>query len=114
TGLASAKAFKDEALLKNLRLSGAENLGQMRSALAAHELHRSERQSEIEESSQRYALINMFVSTIVPSFLVFAFIGTAILSQASFNLLPFSVSLLIFIPFSYAIGNSLLSRRMYA
>lgn len=114
TGLVSDKAFEGEALLKNLRLSGADNIGQIRSALEAHELHRNERQSMIEESSQRYALINMFISTIVPSFLVFAFIGTAILSQASFNLLPLSVSLLIVIPLSYAIGNSLLSRRMYA
>jgi hypothetical protein len=68
----------------------------------------------VEASAQRYALVNMFVSTIVPSFMVFAFIGTTILSQANFSMLPFSVSLVIFIPLSYAIGNSLLSRKMYA
>jgi hypothetical protein len=112
--ITSGEEFRDAALLKNLRLSGTDTLEQMRSALAARELHLSERQSAIEESSQRYALVNMFISTIVPSFLVFAFIGTAILSQASVNLLPFSVSLLIFIPLAYAVGNSLLSRRMYA
>ena len=86
----------------------------MRGALSAHELRLSEKRSVAEDSLQRYATISMFISTIVPSFLVFAFIGTAILSQASFNLLPFSVSMLILIPLAYAVGNSLLSRRLYA
>jgi hypothetical protein len=113
-GIASGEELKDAALLKNLRLSGTGAPEQMRVALASHELHLGEMQSAIEESSQRYALINMFISTILPSFLVFTFIGTAILSQASINLLPFSVSLLIFIPLAYAVGNSLLSRRLYA
>ncbi len=113
-GLASGEDLGEGALLDNLRLSGADTPAQVRDALAAHELHLGERQSEVEASAQRYALVNMFVSTIVPSFMVFAFIGTTILSQANFSMLPFSVSLVIFIPLSYAIGNSLLSRKMYA
>lgn len=113
SGIASGGEFRGEALLRNLRLSGTDDLGQVRCALAAHELRLGERQSAIEESSQRYAITNMFISTIVPSFLVFAFIGSAILSPAGFSMLLFSVSLLIFIPLSYAIGNSLLSRRLY-
>ena len=114
SGVDSRGELKDGALLKGLRPGGTDELSQMRSALAAHELHTSGSQSAVEESSQRYATINMFVSTVAPSFLVFAFIGTAILSQAGVSLLLFSVSLLIFIPLSYAIGNSFLSRRMYA
>jgi hypothetical protein len=114
SGLASGVEFESEAPLRNLRLSGTEGLNQVRAALAAHELHLSERQSMIEESSQRYAITNMFISTIVPSFLVFAFIGSAILSPTGPSMLLFSVSLLILIPISYAIGNSLLSRRLYS
>jgi hypothetical protein len=114
SGLAPREELGEGALLNNLRLSGADTLGQVRGALTAHELHMSERQSAMEESAQRYALVNMFISTIVPSFMVFAFIGTAILSQASVSLIPFSLSLVIFIPLSYAVGNSLLSRKMYA
>jgi hypothetical protein len=114
SGMAAEGESKEGALLKNLRLEGTDDLAQVRTALSAHELYLSGRQSELEESSQRYATINMFISTIAPSFLVFAFIGSAILSQAGFSMLLLSVSLLILIPLFYSIGNSFLSRRIYA
>src|SRR5271157_1292805 len=39
SGIASGEEFGDGALLKSLSLSGTDNLGQVRGALAAHELH---------------------------------------------------------------------------
>lgn len=112
--MVSGDDFREGELLEGLRFEGADGTSQMLSALAAHEAGIGGRRSALEESSQRYATINMFISTIAPSFLIFGFIGTAIMSPVGFSLLLFSVSLLIFIPLSYSIGNSFLSRRMYA
>lgn len=72
------------------------------------------KQAEVEESSQRYATFNMFISTILPSFLVFAFIGNTILSQSGFGILLFSCILLLLIPLLYSLGNALMWRRLFA
>jgi hypothetical protein len=72
------------------------------------------KQAEVEESSQRYATFSMFISTILPSFLVFAFIANTILSQGGFGILLFSCILLLFIPLLYSLGNALMWRRLFA
>ncbi len=80
-----------------------------RNARAAEEQH-----TDMEESAQRYATFNMFISTILPSFMVFAFIGSSILSRASFSLLVFSSLLVLVVPIFYSIGNLLMWRRFFA
>ncbi|MDE1855125.1 MAG: hypothetical protein KGH57_02275 [Candidatus Micrarchaeota archaeon] len=71
-------------------------------------------QAKIDESAQRYATLNMFVSTVLPSFMVFAFIGSSILSRGSFGLLLFSSILLFALPLSYSFGNLLMWRCLLA
>ncbi len=71
------------------------------------------RRARIEESVQRYATINMFLSTVVPSFIVFAFIGSALLSQREGSLLTLSIALLIALPVAYGVCNTMLSRRLF-
>ncbi|VVB77042.1 Uncharacterised protein [uncultured archaeon] len=85
----------------------------VRSVLCANELRDSENQSRLEESVQRYAVFNMFISTVAPSFLVFAFVGGSILSTAQFNLVFFSSVMLVAIPIIYSLGNSLMWRRFF-
>ncbi len=70
------------------------------------------RKSRIEETAQRYATFNMFASTILPSFMIFAFIGSYVLSQATGGLLFLSASLLALVPTLYSVGNTLMWRRL--
>jgi hypothetical protein len=72
------------------------------------------KRAEMEESAQRYATINMFISTILPSFLVFAFVGNAVLSGAGFSTFVFSITFLIMVPLAYAFGNAFMWRRLLA
>jgi hypothetical protein len=67
-----------------------------------------------EESAQRYATFNMFISTILPSFMVFAFIGSSVLSRGSLSLSAFAAALLLGIPALYSLGNVLMWRRLLA
>ncbi len=78
-----------------------------------HAFYLKRKRAEIEESAQRYATLNMFLSTILPSFLVFAFIGESILSQGGFGILLFSIVLLVLIPTAYAVGNVVMWRRLH-
>jgi len=80
----------------------------------SHSFYMKSKRVEIEEAAQRYATINMFLSTILPSFLVFAFVGDAILSRGGFDMLTFSVSLLLLLPLAYSVGNALMWRRFVA
>jgi hypothetical protein len=72
------------------------------------------KRAEMEESAQRYATINMFISTILPSFLVFAFVGNAVLSGTGFSTFLFSITFLIMVPLAYAFGNAFMWRRLLA
>ena len=96
-------------------LSGYAPLSDLRSdpedIVRSHGFYMESKRAEIEEAAQRYATINMFLSTILPSFLVFAFVGDAILSQGGFDMPAFSVSLLLLLPLAYSVGNALMWRR---
>jgi hypothetical protein len=72
------------------------------------------KRAEMEESAQRYATINMFISTILPSFLVFAFVGNSVLSGTGFSTFLFSITFLIMVPLAYAFGNAFMWKRLLA
>jgi len=86
----------------------------LKAALAGYELETKARVSLVEAQSQRHATISMFLSTILPSFVIFAFIGSAIISEGTPDMLLFSVAMLVALPMVYAISYSQLSRRMMA
>lgn len=71
-----------------------------------------EKASSIEQYSQRYATINMFLSSVLPSFIIFGFVGSSIISQSNPSLLIFSVIMLFALPALYAVGNSRLNGRL--
>lgn len=85
-------------------------LGELRKGFRKKEATRA----DAEESTQRYATFNMFVSTVVPSFMIFAFIGSSILSRSSFSVAAFASVLLLGVPLLYSLGSMLMWRRLLA
>ena len=82
------------------------------SRVAAYMLAEKSRRSRIDETAQRYATFGMFVSTILPSFMIFAFIGDYVLAQSAAGLLFLSVGLLSAVPIIYSLGSTLMWRRL--
>lgn len=104
-GPVSAADRVDESVI-----AGGERM--VHDALRKRRMQADSGQAEMEGAAQRYATLNMFVATILPSFLVFAFIGDTILSQGSFGLLLFASVLLLLVPLIYSIGNAFMWRRL--
>ncbi len=63
---------------------------------------------------QRDATINMFMSTIAPSFIIFIFTGSMILSRSFISLMLFSIVMLVVLPTVNIPLTSVLFRRSYA
>lgn len=82
----------------------------IKSALRSYALAMQEKVSLIEAHAQRGATINMFVSTILPSFIIFTFIGATIISNSTPDILLFSIAMLIALPIVYAVSFAELSR----
>ncbi len=82
-------------------------------AFSAYRLQRSERDSANGAAMSRYSTINMFISTVAPSFVIFSFIGSMLISQAGTSMAMMSLSLIIALPIMYAISSSSLSRRLF-
>ena len=64
------------------------------------------------DTLQRDATISMFLSTILPSFLLFIFVGSAVLSESGAGMIAISISLLILVPLFYAFSNAIFARRL--
>lgn len=80
--------------------------------LSLHESNVSEQNVRIEQSLQQYSTISMFISTIVPSFVIFAFIGESLLSQGPESLLAFSSVMVLGLPFAYLVWGTFVKRRL--
>ncbi len=91
-----------------------EGTGWIETEIQRHSRRDESRKTDIEEGAQRYATFNMFLSTVLPSFLVFAFIGDSILSHAYFGMLLFSFFLVFIMPVMYSAGSFLMWRRLFA
>lgn len=99
-----------EALPGNSRLANLEPVA-IKGVLDSYRMELAERVSRMESESQRHATISMFVSTILPSFVVFAFIGSAIISGSEPSVLPFELAMLVALPMVYAVSYAGLKRR---
>lgn len=82
-------------------------------AFSAYQSRKRERESRASSIITRYSTLNMFLSTVAPSFILFSFIGSMLISQKGSGIEIMSFSLLIVIPVIYALSNSMLSRRLY-
>ncbi|MEM0124227.1 MAG: hypothetical protein QXF41_01635 [Candidatus Micrarchaeaceae archaeon] len=72
------------------------------------------RKNAIKEATlQRYATFNMFLSSVLPSFIIFAFVAESILNGGRNNLLFLSIVMLEVIPTLYFLGNTAFFRRLF-
>ncbi len=101
-----SKIFGDSALPLSLKPSALQSFTEKIDSEA------QEKASSIEQYSQKYATINMFLSSVLPSFIIFGFVGSSIISQGNPSLLTFSVIMLFALPVLYAFGNSRLNGRL--
>jgi hypothetical protein len=76
-----------------------------------HELELKDKISKMKGSLQGHATINMFIATVLPSFIVFSFVGSAIISGYS-NLILISIALMIILPSVYAGSLNIMRGRL--
>lgn len=77
-------------------------------------MYESKKKADLSRSNalaSRYATCNMFVSTVVPSFVIFSFIGSMLISQAASNTEFMSIAMIAGIPVAFSIINSILVGR---
>ena len=75
-------------------------------------LYESKKRSTLSRSNalmSRYATCSMFVSTIAPSFVIYSFIGSLLISQSASSIEFMSIALIAVIPIAYSIINSMSS-----
>lgn len=106
--------FSKELSELQISISGSTNnpLSQISRSVNLHEESKREVGSTTLDSLQRGSTINMFLSTLLPSFALFTFVGGSILSQGPPNLILLSALLLILIPLLYALNMRSFARRL--
>lgn len=95
-------------------MDGNAFIPSLRKFLALSSKSKSLSSSVALDSLQRNSTVNMFLSTLLPSFLLFIFVGTTVLSPSSIGLVLISLMVLIFVPSVYAISSTIFSRRLIA
>jgi hypothetical protein len=104
---------KDDAKLSGLILryvSGPES--SMEEALSLYESVRKESSFKASALNAKYATCNMFLSTVAPSFIMFSFIGSMLISQSSGSTAFMSLALVAAIPVAYSIVSYTSGRRL--
>ncbi|MGI0141857.1 MAG: hypothetical protein ACREBF_04395 [Candidatus Micrarchaeales archaeon] len=84
----------------------------LRKMIVRYSEERKSKTSSALDALQRNSTVNMFLSTLLPSFLLFLFVGTTILSQSGTNLAFISLMVLIVVPLIYTLSNVIFSRRL--
>ncbi|MDE1827863.1 MAG: hypothetical protein KGH65_01745 [Candidatus Micrarchaeota archaeon] len=105
--------FDRHTLNSNLNFSQDDVLHSgLRKFLALHSKAKERSSSIALDSLQRGSTVNMFLSTLLPSFLLFIFVGTSVISPSQTGLLFISVMVLIVVPSLYALSSTVFSRRL--
>lgn len=107
----AVKELKEAFPGRSLNPNGL-GLKEIRAVLGSHQLELDRRLSQFEAHSQRHATVSMFLSTILPSFVIFAFIGSTIISNTAPNMMLISIGMLIALPMVYAISYEILNRTL--
>jgi len=81
--------------------------------IEVHERASIERMAGMPSAMQRYATISMFISTIAPSFLLFGFVGSMIISGKAAAGMLLSVLLLLAVPAAYSAVNIMMQRKLH-
>ncbi len=112
--LSSACSWNGSHILQHLKDSDDKDAyNAIRKALDSYEYSLAESKTRVDESIQKYATVNMFLATVLPSFVIFSFMGEIVLTQRGSSLLLLSLTMLIALPFMYLIGTVFLNRRLY-
>ncbi len=85
--------------------------GNIYNMINAFESELEEKKSGIASAMQRYATLEMFLSTIAPSFIIFGFVGESIISDSSINIMLLSVIMAVILPSVYALLNLAKAKR---
>ncbi len=103
---------KDRQISENLNkyIKGGES--SIEEALAIYESKKKSRMSQSNALMARYATCGMFVSTVAPSFVIFSFIGSMLISQSYSSIEFMSISLTAAIPVVYSMINSASNGRL--
>lgn len=99
------------SVIERLKLVGLD-LSAIKTMLSSYEIELRERISEIEAHSQGHATVSMFLSTILPSFVIFAFVGSTIISNAAPSLELFAMAMLVILPMVYSISYAELNKAL--
>jgi len=112
-GEALGDLFKLHSVNSNFDFSQDNVLhNSLRKFLSLYSKARDRGSSIALDSLQRNSTINMFLSTLLPSFLLFIFVGTSVISPSQTGLLFISLMILIVVPSIYALSSTLFSRRL--
>lgn len=118
-GLSFSEAFnlKFEKVLHELQFSFLESergpYSQITQFLSIYRDKKRQNSIASLDSLQRSSTLSMFITTILPSFILFSFIGAAIISQSQPSLFALSLVLLIGIPIAYAISGLSSMKRFF-
>ncbi len=74
---------------------------------------RADKDTSNASAMSRYSTVNMFISTVAPSFVIFSFIGSMLISRESTSIAAMSLVLVIALPIMYALSSSSLNRRLF-
>ncbi len=80
------------------------------SLISMRELSLETMLSKLESSVQRYSTICMFTAVLLPSFALFAFIGSSLLGSSTINIEMLCITLLCVLPAVYALGSMTISK----
>jgi hypothetical protein len=103
-----------EAVRGLLHGSNIEEGASIRGVLDSRHMDLAEKMSRAEGMLQRNATLGMFVSTVLPSFAIFGFIGNAILGQTAGSMIMFSMAMLLLLPSMSLALNIVINRVLHA
>lgn len=104
----------DETIRVLLQGANVEEGQSIRRMLDSRLLESEEQRSRAEGMLQRNATLGMFVSTVLPSFAIFGFIGNAILGQTAGSMALFSMVMLLLFPSMSLALNITINRVLHA
>jgi hypothetical protein len=81
--------------------------------VSMHEGRRKENASRMQSLFARYATAGMFLSTVAPSFIIFSFVGSMLISRSAVGTQAMAMGLLCAVPVAYSVIHYMSSRGFF-
>jgi len=81
--------------------------------IAEYKLQESRKAADIEGMAQIHSTLNVFVSTILPAFTVFGFVGSSIIAPTNEGISAIAIVMVAVLPLAYTYVNLFFNRRAY-